>query len=481
MQPLKIYNSWSGNVEEFKPVNKPFLVGLYTCGPTVYSFTHLGHLRTYIFEDVLKKLLVQNGFLVEHVMNTTDVGHLTSDSDTGEDKMEKQAKKENKNIYQIARFYTKDFLWNLKKTNINQPNILAPASKYIKEQINIIKALEQKGYTYKTSDGIYFDTSKVQEYKTIFNQNKENLKTDERIENVSEKRNPTDFALWKFSPANEKRQMEWKSPWGVGFPGWHTECVAMSTKYLGNQFDIHCGGVDHIPVHHPNEIAQSIALTGKVPAKYWVHCGFILLDAEKMSKSTNNYKRLVDLIDQNINPLAYRLFILNTYYRKTADFTSEAINSSNNALNNLYAFSEKIQALKLLKLMRKIKFSNLKQSDILLNNFYHDFINALNNDLNTPKAMEIVWNMITEINKNLYSFNPSSVLNILNKMDKILSLDIVKHKVSKVPIKIKLLAKKRFNLKKQKKFELSDKIRDQITSLGFKINDYQTFYTISKI
>jgi cysteinyl-tRNA synthetase len=195
MDPLKIYNSLSGKVEEFHPVNKPFLIGLYTCGPTVYSFTHIGHLRTYVFEDVLKKLLIQNGFLVEHVMNTTDVGHLTSDSDTGEDKMEKQAKKENKNIYQIASFYTKDFIWNLKKVNISLPNILAPASHHIKEQIEMIKKLEQKGYTYKTSDGIYFDTSKIEDYKSIFNQNKTDLRSDERIENILNKKNATDFAL----------------------------------------------------------------------------------------------------------------------------------------------------------------------------------------------------------------------------------------------------------------------------------------------
>ena len=481
MESLKLYNSLSGNVEEFHPVNKPFLIGLYTCGPTVYSFTHIGHLRTYVFEDVLKKLLIQNGFLVEHVMNTTDVGQLTSDSDTGEDKMEKQAKKENKNIYQIASFYTKDFLWNLKKVNIARPNILAPASHYIKEQIDVIKNLERKGYTYKTSDGIYFDTSKMSDYKTLFNQNKENLQSDERIENALEKRNPTDFALWKFSHKDEKRQMEWKSPWGIGFPGWHTECVAMSMKYLGSYFDIHCGGVDHIPVHHPNEIAQAKAITGNYLAKYWMHFGFLLKNSEKMSKSTGNFARIKDLIENNLNPLAYRLFVLNTYYRKTADFSIESVTASNNALNNLYAFAEKIQALKWLKLTRRIKFTNLKQGNITLQKFHTDFINALNDDLNTPKAMELVWNMLNEINKNLYSFNPVSVLKLLKQIDLILSLDILKHKVARIPLKIRLLAKKRFLLKKQKKFELSDKIRDQITSLGFKINDYQTFYTISKL
>lgn len=481
MDQIKIYNSFSNNIEDFKPVNKPYLIGMYTCGPTVYSFTHLGHLRTYVFEDVFKKVLIKNEFLVEHVMNTTDIGQLTSDSDTGEDKMERQAKRENKSVYQIANFYTKDFLWNLKQLNINKPNILAPASLHIKEQINVIKKLETKGYTYKTSDGIYFDTAKIENYKTIFNQNKEDLKSDERIENAFEKKNSTDFALWKFSPKDEKRQMEWKSPWGIGFPGWHTECVAMAFKYLGNYFDIHCGGVDHIPVHHPNEIAQAEAITGRPLSKYWVHFGFLLKNNEKMSKSSGGFVRVIDLINLKINPLAYRLFVLNTYYRKTADFSIEAIQSSNNALNNLYAFSEKIQALKWLKLLRKIKFTNTKLNDKVLYNYYESFINALNDDLNTPKAIEILWNMTNEINKNLYSFNPVSVLKTLNEFDSVLSLDIVKHKTDKIPWKIKLLAKKRFILKKQKKFELADKIREQITNSGYQINDYQTFYTISKI
>jgi len=480
MVPIKFYNSFTGTIEEFKPANKPFLVSMYTCGPTVYFFTHIGHIRTYIFEDILKKILLQNGFLVEHVMNTTDIGHLTSDGDTGEDKIERQAKKENKSVYQIVNFYTKDFLWNLKQLNISQPNILAPASHYIKEQIELIKKLEAKGYTYKTDDGIYFDTSKIEDYKTLFNQNKTDLRSDERIENILNKKNSTDFALWKFSPKDEQRQMEWNSPWGIGFPGWHTECVAMAMKHLGNYIDIHCGGVDHIPVHHPNEIAQAKAITGKYLAKYWIHFGFLLKNSEKMSKSTGNFARLIDLVNQNINPLAYRLFVLNTYYRKTADYSIEAINSSNNALKTLYLFSEKIKALKQLKLFGKIKFTNTKTNDPTLEKYYEDFMNALNDDLNTPKALEIVWNMISDVNKNLYNFNPNSILKILNKMDFILSLDITKHKVSKVPIKVKLLARKRFNLKKQKKFELADKIRDQITSLGFKINDYQTFYTINK-
>ncbi len=480
MTPLKIYNSLSGEVEEFKPVDKPYLIGMYTCGPTVYNYTHIGHLRTYIFEDILKRVLTKNGYLVEHVMNVTDIGHLASDSDTGEDKIERQAKKENKTVYQIANFYTKDFLWNLKQLNINHPNILAPASHYVKNQIKIIKQLEKTGYTYALSDGIYFDTSKIDCYKTLFNQNKDDLKSDDRIENASEKKNPTDFALWKFSPKDEKRQMEWKSPWGVGFPGWHTECVSIATKHLGKYFDIHCGGCDHIPVHHPNEIAQAIATTGKKLSKYWIHFGFLLQNTEKMSKSTGNFTRIKDIIEQNINPLAYRLFVLNIYYRKTADFSIEAINASNNALNNIYQFAEKIQALKKIKIFKKNLFKNTPEKSIVLKNFETEFISAFNNDLNSPKALETLWNMISTVNKDIYSFNPTEVLSVLKNFDDILGLKILSHPKPRIPIKILFLAWKRNILKKQKKFEKSDKIRDMISNLGYQINDYQTFYTISK-
>lgn len=480
MKPLKIFNSLTGNLEDFQPVNKPFLIGLYTCGPTVYSHTHIGHLRTYVIEDIFKKNLIHNGFLVEHAMNITDVGHLTSDGDVGDDKIEKQAKKENKSAYQIASFYTKDFFWNLKQLNITTPSIVATVTGNIKEQITLIQKLEKRGYIYKTSDGMYFDTSKVQEYKTLFNQNKENLKSDDRIENASEKKNPTDFAVWKFSPKNEKRQMEWKSPWGVGFPGWHTECVAISTKHLGKLFDIHCGGVDHIPVHHPNEIAQSLALNNTTLAKYWMHVGFLLKNSEKMSKSTGNFDRLIDLINKGYHPLALRYFILNSNYRKTTDFSYEALTSSQNALFSIYEFADKIKAIKKLVIFKKIKIIKNSDTAILLEKYRTDFFDHLNDDLNTPKALETLWGFINEINKNIFQFEPNQILDILLDFDKVLDLKIVKRKTSRIPFKIKLLAQKRFKAKKKKDFALSDKIRETITNLGFQINDYQTFYTISK-
>lgn len=479
MPEIKFFNSLTNQIETFVPVNKPFLVGLYTCGPTVYNFSHIGHLRTFIFEDILKRNLIENGYLVEHVMNITDVGHLTSDGDTGEDKIEKQAKKENKNAYQIASFYTKDFFWNLKQVNIIKPNIVATVTGNIKEQINLIKTLEKNDYTYKTSDGIYLDTTKIPEYKTLFNHNKENLKSDDRIENIQEKRSPTDFAVWKFSPKNEKRQMEWKSPWGIGFPGWHTECVAIANKYLGKYFDIHCGGVDHTPVHHPNEIAQSIAVNKTMLSKYWLHVGFLLKDTEKMSKSTGNFFRLIDLINQGFNPLSLRYFILNTYYRKTANFSIEALSSSQNALNNLYFFIDKIKLIKKLTVLRRFALKNTNLGKEILENHLQDFYSALNDDLNTPKALEIIWNLTTEINKNINQFNPNQILKTFQKFDNILALNLIKRK-NKIPLKIKLLAKKRFLAKKLKQFEKSDKIRNQISNLGYQINDFENFYTISK-
>ncbi len=480
MNQIKIYNSLNSSLEDFQPVNKPFVVGLYTCGPTVYGFTHIGHLRTYIFEDILKRNFIFNGYLVEHVMNITDVGHLTSDSDTGDDKIEKQAKKENKTASQIAHFYTKDFFWNLKKLNILKPSITATVTGHIQEQINLIKKLEEKGYTYKTSDGLYLDTSKIPEYKTLFNQTKENLKADERITNIGEKRNPADFAVWKFSSPTEKRQMEWKSPWGIGFPGWHTECVAIATKYLGNYFDIHCGGADHIPVHHPNEIAQSLAVNNTKLSKYWMHIGFLLKDSEKMSKSSGNFSRLIELIEQGFYPLAFRYFVLNTYYRKTTDFSTEALSSSQNALLNLYEFINKIKSLKKLKLFKKNLFCIKKSNTLTVQSYQQTFFEQLNNDLNTPKSLETLWNLVNEINKNLYQFEPSIILKTFKSFDQILGLNLITQPDRKIPLKIKCLAWKRNLYKKYKKFAKADELRDIISKAGFQINDYKNFYTVAK-
>ncbi|MBI5465966.1 MAG: cysteine--tRNA ligase, partial [Candidatus Kerfeldbacteria bacterium] len=288
MLPLKLYNTLGRKKQEFKPL-KPGEVGLYTCGPTVYAAPHLGNLRTYIFEDLLKRTLQVDGFRVKHVMNITDVGHLTSDADEGEDKMEKGAAREGKTVWEIAEHYTDIFKQNLQSLNVLAPDVWCKATDHIPEQIELIRKIEANGFTYQTSDGVYFDTAKLKDYGRLAKLDIKGLKARARVEMNPAKKHPTDFALWKFSPPDKKRQMEWPSPWGVGFPGWHIECSAMSMKYLGETFDIHCGGIDHIPVHHPNEIAQSEAATSKPLARWWLHGEFLVVDAKRMGKSEDNF------------------------------------------------------------------------------------------------------------------------------------------------------------------------------------------------
>jgi len=334
---LKIYNTLSREKEIFTPINENE-VGLYTCGPTVYNYAHIGNMRTYIFEDVLKRVLKYNDYNVKHVMNITDVGHLTGDGDMGEDKIEKESKKENKTALEIAEFYTNKFKEDLTNLHIVFPDIFCKATDNIKEQIEMIEVLEKKGFTYKTSDGIYFDTSKVEDYTKLSHQNLDALKEGARVEINNEKRNPTDFALWKFSPLNIKRQMEWESPWGVGFPGWHIECSAMSIKYLGKHFDIHVGGVDFINLHHTNELAQSEAYTGEVPwVNYWMHGEFLnLKDGEKMAKSTGNFLTIQsEFINKNINPLVYRFATYSVHYRKQMEWNQDIISGAVSGYTNL--------------------------------------------------------------------------------------------------------------------------------------------------
>ena len=272
---LKLYNTLSRRKEIFRPIHAP-QVGLYTCGPTVYNYAHIGNLRTYIFEDILKRVLIYNGFEVRHIMNITDVGHLTGDRDMGEDKLEKGARQEGKSAWDIAEFYTRAFKQDLTRLNILEPSLWCKATDTIDDQIALIQALEKKGYTYRTSDGLYFDTVRFKDYAKLSHQDLEALQEGARVEKNPEKRNPTDFALWKFSPSGVQRQMEWESPWGIGFPGWHVECSAMSMKFLGEKLDIHCGGTDHIDVHHTNEIAQSEAATGKPFFRFWMHSAFLI-------------------------------------------------------------------------------------------------------------------------------------------------------------------------------------------------------------
>ena len=313
-------------------------VGIYTCGPTVYNYAHIGNLRTYLFEDVLKRVLAYNGFKVKHVMNITDVGHLTSDADTGEDKLEKGAHREKKTVWQIAEFYTRTFKKDLKNLNILEPNVWLKATETIKEQIALLKKLEAKGFTYKIDDGLYFDTSKLKNYGALWGSKKPiELKPGARVKMVKGKKLPTDFALWKCTPHGVKRQMEWPSPWCRGFPGWHTECVVMAIKELGIPFDIHAGGIDHIPIHHTNEIAQAQAAYGKNLARFWLHGEFLIEKKGKMSKSKGDILILDTLIKKGFNPLSYRYLTLTAHYRAKLTFSWKSLEAAQNALNNLYA------------------------------------------------------------------------------------------------------------------------------------------------
>lgn len=445
---FQLYNTLSRKTEEFIPLKKK-KVGLYACGPTVYDYAHIGNLRSFITWDILKKSLVLSGYEVKHVMNITDVGHLTDDADSGEDKMEKGAAREQKTAWEIAEFYTLSFLENLKDLNIEPPAIMCRATDHIKEQIKLIKKLEKKGFTYITPDGVYFDTSKLPDYGQLAQLKKQDLRGGIRVE-VGGKRHSADFALWKFSPKLEKRQMEWNSPWGVGFPGWHIECSAMSAKYLGLPFDIHCGGIDHVPVHHTNEIAQTEAADGVVPARYWVHNEFLNMGAEKMSKSLGNFITVATIKEKKISPLAYRYYLLQTHYRKQLNFSWPALKAAQSGLGHLY---HACTALPEILPSEKEKL------------LHKQFIDALSNDLDTPTALALIWSAVKE---------QTISQETLFEFDTVLGLGIKEH-AQKAPEEIsddaKVLTAERDQARREKNWAKSDELRDHLIALGYKVKD----------
>ena len=382
MTELRLFNSLTRSKQEFKPL-KAGSVGLYTCGPTVYDYAHIGNLRTYIFEDILKRVLIYNGYHVKHVMNITDVGHLTGDRDMGEDKMEKGALREGKTAWDIADYYTRAFKTDIERLNILQPDIWVKATDTIADQIALIEVLEQKEFTYRTRDGVYFDTSKFKDYTKLSHQNLDALQEGARVEKNPEKRNATDFALWKFSPPGTKRQMEWDSPWGVGFPGWHIECSAMSMKFLGDQLDIHCGGTDHIDVHHTNEIAQSEAATGKPFFNFWMHGAFLIIaGGKKMAKSEGNFLTLENtFVNQGLNPLVYRFASFLTHYRKPMEYSDDGIEAARNGL------------LHIQNQVRQVAAGYDESKTDVNKDFKTKFLEAINDDLNMPRAMAVLQEM----------------------------------------------------------------------------------------
>ena len=452
---LQLYNSLDRKKSDFNPI-QPGKVGLYTCGPTVYNFAHIGNLRTYIFEDILKRVLLYNDFQVTHVMNITDVGHLTGDRDMGEDKMEKGALREGRTAWEIAEFYTRAFKSDIERLNIIAPDIWVKATDTIDDQIALIKILEEKGYSYRTGDGIYFDTSKFKDYTRLSHQDIESLREGARVEKNPEKRNATDFALWKFSPAGVRRQMEWNSPWGIGFPGWHIECSAMSMKYLDGLLDIHCGGTDHIDVHHTNEIAQSEAATGKKFFNYWMHGAFLIIaGGKKMAKSEDNFLTLENAFVKNdINPLVYRFAAFQTHYRKPMEYSQESVQAARNGLQHLQN-----QA-------RRVAQNSAGQKGAVIDEYKTKFLGAINDDLNMPRAMAVVQEMlksnIADVDKHATVLDYDRVLGLrLDKVDK----------PAKLPQKIILLVAERQAARDAKDWAASDRLRDTIQELGYLVQD----------
>jgi cysteinyl-tRNA synthetase len=451
---LRLYNSLTRKKEEFAPIKKTARltggpVGLYACGPTVYSHAHIGNFRSFIFEDTLRRVLEYFGYKVRAVMNVTDVGHLSSDADTGEDKLAAAAARERKTAWEVADFYTQAFLRDAKLLNILPPTMMPRATAHIKEQIALIKELEKKSFTYKTNDGIYFDTSKLASYGKLSGQRGEEKAAGKRVA-LGEKRRPTDFALWKFSPRGERRDMEWPSPWGVGFPGWHIECSAMSRKYLGQPFDIHAGGVDHLPVHHENEIAQSEAAYGKPLARFWLHGEYLILRGDKISKSKGNFITIDELIKRGFDPLAFRYLLFGAHYRKPLTFSWEALESAQNALTRL-----------------RSAVRNWDRPRAGCAEFEKRFAEAIADDLNMPKAISVVWEMINS--KLPTAAKAKSIL----KFDKVLGLGLDKcvAKPIKIPVEIKKLLAERAAARQAKNWKESDRLRDLIAEKGFLIED----------
>ena len=439
-------------------------VRMYSCGPTVYKDATIGNMRTNIFQDVLRRVLKYNGYELKHAMNLTDVGHLVSDADEGEDKMVKSAREMKKTPKEIAEFYTKLFFEDLEKLNIETPEIVCKATEHIKEMIEYVKRLIERGYAYETSTAIYFDVSKLDEYGILSGIKLEDQKAVARVDVDNEKRNPYDFALWIKAPENHL--MKWESPWGLCYPGWHIECSAMGQKYLGETFDIHTGGIDLIPTHHENEIAQSKGAYGKIPARYWMHGEYLLIDGRKMSKSLNNVYLLKDIIEKGYDPLVYRLFTYSSSYRIKLNFTWDAIDSNMKALNKLReGYQKHLEGTE-------------DVPDNLINELEEKFHKAINDDLNMPLAMSVVWEAVRNDVKS------KKIAKLLDKFDTVLALDLAKispKEENDIPEEIIALAEERKLARSNKNWAESDRLRDEILARGFCIKDSKDGYLVSDL
>jgi cysteinyl-tRNA synthetase len=446
-----LFNTLHRAKEEFQPMREN-TVRMYSCGPTVYSEPHIGNLRAYIFVDLLRKTLLAQGWKMQHVMNLTDVGHLVSDADDGEDKMEKAARETGKNAWELAEHFTGVFKENLADLHIAAPDIWAKATDHIEEQIALVTRIEEQGFTYQTSDGIYLDTSRIADYPALGVANVAGMEEGARVEKNPEKKHPSDFALWKFSQKNEQRQMEWNSPWGKGFPGWHLECTAMSAKYLGNLADIHTGGVDHASLHHPNEIAQSQAAYGTQEARFWMHNEFLVVDSGRMGKSEGNTLTLETLKEKGYDPLAYRYFVLSAHYRQKLTFSWEGMDGAQAAYHKLIT-----------------TFSRLNgEGKTGCAEFEQRFKDAMNDDLNTPQALAVLWELLKSDHPDSAKRHSALV------MDELLSLGLAaraQQPTVVIPQEVHELLKKREDARVAKDFAKSDALRDAISKAGFIIED----------
>lgn len=484
---LQLFNSDGREKQEFTPANDP--VAMYCCGPTVYNYAHIGNLRTYVFEDVLKRVLLFLGYKVRHVVNITDVGHLTSDEDSGEDKMEKGAKREGKSVWDIAARFTKAFMDDIAALNIIPADTWPKATNHIAQMIDMVGTLEKKGYTYTTADGIYFDTSKYPDYTKFAGLDPDNMRAGERVD-MGDKRNLTDFALWKFSPIDEKRQMEWDSPWGVGFPGWHIECSAMSMAYLPLPVDIHCGGADHIRVHHSNEIAQSEAATGNRFVRYWLHGEFLVMDKGKMAKSGGNFLTLTTLKEKGVSPLAYRMFCFSAHYRSPLSFSWEGIEAATQSLARLR---------KTVHTLVEKTTSGTIVAEEAVEGALQQFYAAICDDMNMPRAIAALWEIIRDD-----SFLPAVRVECVKRADAVFALDLLSYEevgfdkrtgpdggtvlfACDVPVSEELINSvlqklaERKNARAAKEWAVADAIRDQFKEYGVDVKDQKDGSTVVEV
>ena len=460
---LKIYNTLSRSKEVFVPV-RPGRVGIYTCGPTVYNYAHIGNLRTYIFMDILRRAFAFNGYKVKSVMNITDVGHLLSDADDGDDKMSMAAAEQKKTPEEIAEFYSAAFFRDIARLNVRRPDVTPKATEHIGDMIKIVQALLDKGYAYETDDGIYFDISKFPDYGKLSGANLEEQLAGARVDINTGKRHPADFALWKKAAPNHI--MKWPSPWGMGYPGWHIECTAMSNKYLGDVFDIHTGGIDHVPIHHENEIAQAEAWLGKKAVNYWMHSEFMLVDGGKMSKSLGNTYTVDDLAAKGYTPMEFRYMCLNVQYRQKLNFTWEAMAAAKTAYERLSA------------LLYRHKTAPAPGNRPEIEKYLGEFHEAINDDLNVPMAMGVLWKMLRlPAGKDVYD---AALV-----MDKVFALDFDKvaspDHTAEAPPEIREMAEKRREARRNKNWAESDRLRDEIAAKGYKVLDTADGYRLEKI